>query len=262
MREAALALDQSLSKGPHEEGSEPDGQEAMGEGSQLGPEAGRQRGEGGSDGERRREAKRQEEVIMPKIKNVSPGIRHVNAVVDDAPATVSIYPGQELDVELVNPEDKVYRGLVDSGQLVEGGTETERAKLSQERQQLEEKKADLDRRESELSVSEEERKHQKNPMLRDARQAAAIAGHTPGLADPLPPGADTEGGEESKRALENMGYGEAHGTEETSVEEMAKGGPDRHLGSSDAPSREGADSNRSQVQRQARPQGSGTRRKE
>lgn len=196
---------------------------------------------------------------MPKIKNVSPGVRTINVIVDDTPMSLPIYPGQELDVEVVNPDDKVFRGLVDSRQLLvdEGGASDERIQIAQQRQELEEQRQELDRREAELAVREEEVKHQRNPMLRDARQAAAIAGHTPGLADPLPPGTDTRGGEESKRALEQMGHGQVHGTELTSQTEMAKGGADRHLGTSEAPSREGAESSQSQVQRQARPQGSG-----
>jgi hypothetical protein len=195
---------------------------------------------------------------MPKIKNVSPGVRTVNAIVDDVPMSVPIYPGQELEVEIVNPEDRVFKGLVDSGQLVvDGGAANERSKLAQERQQLEEKRLELDRREAEIAQEELSAVHRRNPMLRDARQAAAIAGHTPGLADPLPPGTDTEGGEESKRALAEAGYEDVQGTGAASLEEMAKGGVDRHAGTSTAPARESAENNRSVVQRQARPTGSG-----
>lgn len=153
---------------------------------------------------------------MPKITNFSRGPRTVNVVVGQAAdgrpqvATHLIQPGQTSpEVNLVDAEDPVLKALVERGDLALDGQKARhlegRGELAADRAKFAEQLEELKKRERELADRESEIIAQQDRFQRLQREAAMRAGATPGLADPLPPGTDTRGGEESRRALERAG---------------------------------------------------------
>jgi hypothetical protein len=104
---------------------------------------------------------------MAKVKNISPGPRTLQARVGkDGVETVTLQRGEERDVNILNPDDPVLKGMIDNRELlVDGGEEH----LSDEEQE----EFDAQRFANDT--------HQ-----RIRREDATAAGHVPGLADPLP----------------------------------------------------------------------------
>lgn len=101
-------------------------------------------------------------MTMTKIKNVARGPRTVQERVGkDGARTVTLNPGEEREINLVQPEegeDAVMKGMVDGGEIVLGAAEPK-----------------------ELNA---EQRFASDPLQVANRQAAEAAGKTPGLADP------------------------------------------------------------------------------
>lgn len=153
---------------------------------------------------------------MTKITNFSRGGRLFNRVIgkrpDGSPQTEQflVLPGQTSeDVELADREDPVFVGMFERGEIgvdgKRGGELKEFDRLAADRAKHEEELAKFRKREAELATKEAELAAREDIVQKSLREAAMRAGATPGLADPLPPGTDTTGGEESKRALEDQG---------------------------------------------------------
>jgi len=153
-----------------------------------------------------------------ELRNKSPGARIVNRDTgrknqagDKIGEPVLVMPGQVLnDFTPVNPDDPVFVGMCESGDLVLDGKHASKqldaeAKLNKEREELDKKSRELQQQFHELARQREELKHLRNPMDVSNREAAMIAGTMPGVADPLPPGTDTKGGKESEEALRRAG---------------------------------------------------------
>jgi hypothetical protein len=67
---------------------------------------------------------------MVMIKNASPGRRIVNAKVGkDGSELVELAPGEEREVEILNPDDPVFKGMCESGDLVLDGEEVDQEEL-------------------------------------------------------------------------------------------------------------------------------------
>jgi hypothetical protein len=171
---------------------------------------------------------------MSLIKNTSRGPRTVEQVLGDRVQTRILNPGESFDGEVL--ETDVFKSQVANREFeVDGGVDTEKQEALGEVEDLKAQLAEANRKLAEIQTNQDALRHASDPHARDNRQAAMIAGNTPGLADPLPPGTDTKGGEESKRALENLGHGDAQGSDLQHGEELRRGGPDRHGGTSASP---------------------------
>lgn len=146
---------------------------------------------------------------MAKVKNTSPGPRTVQAKLgNDQVETITLRPGEEREIDLVNEDDPVLQGMVKNRELLIGSTE-EKELSDEERRALDEEKFRTD------------------PHLRDNRERAQAAGNTPGYADPLPEGTDTEGGEEAAEARRNAGVDDDGEYEEQGGED--EGAPRRRV---------------------------------
>lgn len=143
----------------------------------------------------------------PRVLNVDNGLK--NAKGERVIEQVTVLPGQTLDVNLHDQEHPVFVGMVESGQLALDGKRAkglaEFDKLASDRAAFEKERQELAKRQAELSDRESELRSQQDVFQRLQREAAAKAGATPGLADPLPPGTDTKGGKESEEALRRQG---------------------------------------------------------
>jgi chaperonin cofactor prefoldin len=151
-----------------------------------------------------------------ELKNNSPGARIVNRDTgrknqagDKVGEQVLVMPGQVLkDFTPVNPDDPVFVGMCEDGQLVVDGKNASKssnaeAELAKRREELDKQAYELQKQANELARQREELKHLRNPMDVTNREAAMIAGTM--VADPLPPGTDTKGGKESEEALRRAG---------------------------------------------------------
>jgi hypothetical protein len=146
---------------------------------------------------------------MTKITNHARGPRFFNIKGEgDQASQLVLAPGQTSeDVELVDPEDRVLVGMHRLGEISLDGRRAKelsgKDEISETRQEHEKALAELRQKEAELAYRESELavKMDKFQQMRreDAQRAGAL------LADPLPPGTDTEGGEESEEALERAG---------------------------------------------------------
>jgi hypothetical protein len=146
---------------------------------------------------------------MTKITNHARGPRFFNVKGEgDQASQLVLAPGQTSeDVELVDPEDRVLVGMHRLGEISLDGRRAKelsgKDEISEARQEHEKALAELRQKEAELAYRESELavKMDKFQQLRreDAQRAGAL------LADPLPPGTDTEGGAESEEALERAG---------------------------------------------------------
>lgn len=120
------------------------------------------------------------------VRNASQGVRIVHHRTGrDSFETVSLQPGEksreELDLDQENP---VVKGMIKSGELVLGNKEVE--------------------------VDQEER-FRNDPLQRENRMIATVAGNTPGYADPLP---DVDQAETRREAMAAQGRVEAAEEEE------------------------------------------------
>ena len=71
---------------------------------------------------------------MAMIKNASPGLRIFNAKVGkDGSELVTLAPGEEREVEVLDTEDPVFKGMVESGDLVMDGEEMDQEEAQQAR---------------------------------------------------------------------------------------------------------------------------------
>jgi hypothetical protein len=146
---------------------------------------------------------------MTKITNHARGPRFFNIKGEgDQASQLVLAPGQTSeDVELMDPEEKVLIGMHQLGEISLDGKRAKelfgKDEISEARQEHEKALAELRQKETELAYRESElaAKMDKFQQMRreDAQRAGAL------LADPLPPGTDTEGGEESEEALERAG---------------------------------------------------------
>jgi hypothetical protein len=164
---------------------------------------------------------------MAKIQNASRGTRVVHVKHEQGHRAVLLEPGQSVEnVEVVNPEDPVFQGMVEKRELiVDGGKQTRRqaeARLEEVTKRQGDLQGELEKLNAERQVLEtalNEKLHQNDPKFRDDRQAAMIAGNTPGYADPLP--RDTNRDSDPK-VLEAQG----HDPEEVKKADPARGGID------------------------------------
>ena len=137
---------------------------------------------------------------MPLVKNVSRGGRIVQERFGkDEVRPRLLNPGESAEIDVFNPDDVVFRAMVDSGELeLDGGKHSERAKAQGEvvdlRKQLAEAQAKINRLEEERNVD----RFENDPNFRDTRQAAMIAGASPGFVD-IDPDRDPEELEESRK---------------------------------------------------------------
>jgi hypothetical protein len=158
---------------------------------------------------------------MGKLKNLSPGVRFVNArnerTPDGEPQLVAILPGQTLDVDVFDEDDPVYKGMVDKGDLdVDGGRSKQIATLQEEKRKIEEQlkaaHAKLQAQEDEAHVD----RLMNDPVHQERRQQAMIAGNAEDalrvaeLQAEKPQGVDSRGtGEVGKKTPPQQGREQA-----------------------------------------------------
>ena len=149
-----------------------------------------------------------------KITNRSRGPRTIEVRDGKATRTEVIPPGGTLEnVEVANPDDPVFRGMCEGGDLVTDdlkGAHRELDKIGEEEAGLQKKLHELNLKRQSIQGEIDQGKFSSDPKFREERSLAMAAGNTPGYADPLPPGT----------------VDQAH------VEDQRKGGPDRHAGTS------------------------------
>jgi hypothetical protein len=145
---------------------------------------------------------------MTKITNHTRGPRIFNVRVNDQNEQVVVGPGQtSQDVELMNPEDRVLKGMHEAGEISLDGKRAVIYKdadaIVEARAEHEKQRYEIQQKEKELAEREAELRVQQDVVQKMYREAAELAGQT--LADPLPPGTDTEGGAESEEARRRAG---------------------------------------------------------
>lgn len=123
---------------------------------------------------------------------------------------IVVLPGlTSPEFEPVDSEDVVTAALFEVGEISIDGKRAKSLgdfdKLAADRAEHDRRLAELKAREAEILARESELRVQQDRFQQLQREAAMVAGSTPGLADPLPLDADTKGGQESDVALQKVG---------------------------------------------------------
>lgn len=140
--------------------------------------------------------------------SVSPrvGPRTFQVRVGNTVQTRVVNPGEEVDLDLVDPEDPVLVGMADTGEILIGGGKAKgTSKVAAEAEELKSQLAEAQKKLAAIEAERDALRFKLDPNAIETRDRLEAAGRTPGLADPLPAGAEDAEGEETQQAREATG---------------------------------------------------------